>query len=86
MTSSLWQDSVTGGNLYSGVMGGVENIPPHHRQTLSISYGPSINKVHMNVVNAVSYEKAMTRKRRSQKEIPTQKTEVGENNNQVLIP
>ena len=45
MTSSLWQDSIVGGNIYGGIMGGIIHIPPLYQQSFVLFYAATINKV-----------------------------------------
>ena len=49
MAASFWQDSISGGRLCAGTMGGVRHVPPLYKQTFMIVFGSSINKVNIKV-------------------------------------
>ena len=45
MAASNWQDKESGGNIYWGLMGGVDEVPYHYTYMTIVYYAKGINKV-----------------------------------------
>jgi hypothetical protein len=45
MAASSWHEGDSGGNIYWGIMGGVDEVPYHYTYKTMVYYAKGINKV-----------------------------------------